>query len=437
MDTARAFEALGISLGLGLLVGLQRQRAESKVAGLRTFALITVLGTLTALAAVPNAVAEAAAPTSWVPGGWILVAAGLLGVVAFTAAVNILNARHIPPGDTAGITTEIAILVMYIVGVMLAAGDRRIAIAVGGGVAVLLQAKPILHGVAMRMGERDFKAIMQFALIWLVVLPVLPDKAYGPYGVLNPHDIWLMVVLIVGISLGGYVAYRLLGQRAGLVLAGLAGGLVSSTATTVSFARRTREPGPDMAPVQAAGPVLVVMLASTVVFARVLAEIAVVAPGHFEHLAAPIAVMGLGAAVLSTLVWLRVRRLQSELPEQENPTELKGAVMFAGLYAIVLLGVAAAQENLGDAGIFAIAAISGLTDMDAITLSVSGLVRDGRIDGDTAWRAILVAAMSNLVFKGAIVGAVGAPAMLKRIAVLFVALLGCGGAIILLWPGSA
>ncbi len=459
MDPSAAFEALAISLGLGLLVGLQRQRADSRVAGLRTFALITVLGTLCAL--VAEHIHSGAPPLSGMPAGdappgvgpavpgmpgsaigWLVVVAGLLGVVAATSVSNALFARreHDDSSGGAGITTEVAILVMFMVGVLLVVGPRAVAIAVGGGVAVLLQAKTSLHGFVARLGDKDLRAIMQFALIWLVVLPVLPDRTFGPYGVLNPHSIWLMVVLIVGISLGGYIIYQFLGRRAGLVLAGVLGGMISSTATTASFARRSMtgtgetDAEAGRAAMVAGAPVLVVILASTVVYARVLAEVAIVAPHHFLRIAPPIAVMMVFSVAMCAVVWVRIRRTRSELPPQDNPTELRTAVTFGAMYAGVLLAVAAARAEVGPGAIYAVAGLSGLTDMDAITLSVGGMAGGGRLSPESAWQAIVVALMSNMVFKTSIVAAWGSRAMLRGVAMLMGASIAAGAMVLLLWP---
>ena len=224
MDLTATFETLGVALGLGLLVGLQRERAASALAGFRTFPLVTVFGAVTGILSKDL-------------GGWIL-AAGLLALAALIISGNLakLKAGNVDPG----LTTEAALLLMYGVGAYLVFGHRPVAVAVGGAVAVLLYLKPELHSLATRLGEEDFRGIMQFVVISLVIFPVLPNRAYGPFQVLNPHRIWWMVVLITGLSLAGYVAYKLFGHRICAALGAVLGGLISSTATTVSYARRTR-----------------------------------------------------------------------------------------------------------------------------------------------------------------------------------------------------
>ena len=204
-------------------------------------------------------------------GPWPWAWSRLAGIIIVG---NIAELREGSPDP--GLTTEVAMLLMFAVGAYLVIGHKEVAIAIGGGVAVLLQAKGQMHGVARRLGDEDLKAIMQFALLSLVILPVLPNRAYGPYAVLNPHHIWLMVCLIVGISLGGYIVYKFVGEKAGIVLGGILGGLISSTATTVSYARRSAE-----APKSSAGAAIVVMIASTVVFVRVLLIIGLLSPTFF------------------------------------------------------------------------------------------------------------------------------------------------------------
>ncbi|HKX27711.1 MAG TPA: MgtC/SapB family protein, partial [Blastocatellia bacterium] len=201
MELTFLFQQLGVALGLGLLVGLQRESAASRLAGLRTFPLVTLFGSICALLATTF-------------GGWV-IAAGLMALASLILAGKLAEARADLPD--LGLTTEVAMLLMFGVGASLIAGYRPVAIAVGGGAAVLLHYKGQLHEAVARLSSTDLKAIMQFALISLVILPVLPNRTYGPYSVLNPRNIWLMVVLIVGISLSGYIAYKFLGAKAGLL----------------------------------------------------------------------------------------------------------------------------------------------------------------------------------------------------------------------------
>jgi uncharacterized membrane protein (DUF4010 family) len=408
------FMNLGIALGLGLLVGLQRERAESRMAGIRTFPIITMLGTMCGLLAERF-------------GGWILVA-GLLGVATLGLMANLSLIRDEKPHDP-GQTTEAAALLMFAVGAYLVVGDRAGAVAVGGAVAVLLYLKEPLRQLIGRITEKDLRAVMQFVVISLVILPILPDTTFGPYEVLNPREIWLMVVVIVGIGIVGYAAYKFLGQRAGSLLGGILGGMISSTATSVSYSRRTKE-APDAAPLAA----IVIMIASTISFARVIIEIAVVAPGVFPQMAPPLAViLGFMVLIAATTYFLG-RATKDDMPEQENPAELKSALVFGAVYGLVLLAVAAAKDYFGNQGLYVVGVISGLTDMDAITLSTANLVSQGRVDVNTGWRVIFIAALSNLVFKGGVVAMLGHRKLLARIAVLFGIALAGGMIVLWLWP---
>lgn len=413
------FVDLGLALALGLLVGLQREWADTRMAGIRTFPLITVFGTLTALLADPF-------------GGWVVVA-GAVGVTAVvvTGAMALLrqaDARGTEPDP--GLTTEFAALVMFGVGALLAVGHRAPAVVLGGTVAVLLHWKRPLHDLVERIGPDDVQAMMRFVLVALVILPVLPDRAYGPYEVLNPFEIWLMVVLIVGISLGAYVASRLLGARGGTIAAGALGGMISSTATTVSYARRSA--GQEG---RAPSAALVIMLASTFVFARVFVEVAVVAPSMAPAVAPPLAVMMAYMLVLSGALFLHDRRALAEAPrDREAPSELSTAIAFGLLYAVVLVAVAAAEEHLGEGALYGVAALSGLTDVDAITLSTAQMAKAGRLTAERSWRLVLVGALSNMVFKGMVVVALARGELVRRIAVLFGLTLAGGGMLLAVWP---
>lgn len=407
-------EALAMALGLGLLVGLQRERVESRLAGLRTFPIITVFGVLCALLAQTY-------------GGWV-IGAGVLALAAMVVAGNVLVAQD--DDAPVGITTEVAILVMFAVGAVLFTGPMVVGVVVGGGLFVLLHVKPQLQRLVAAFSDDDVHAIMQFTLVTLVILPVLPDETFGPYGVLNPRNIWFMVVLVVGVSLAGYVAQRLVGERLGTLAAGLLGGLVSSTATTIGFARRTK----SRAGFERLAAV-VILLAATVLHGRVLVEIAVVAPGFLRAAAPPIAAAGAVAVILAIVAWTRVRHRETIDSKPENPAEMRSALLFAAIYAAVLLVTAAARDRFGDQSIYVVAVLSGVTDMDAITLSTARLANEGQIEPSVAWRAILLAAISNTLFKAGAVWVVGSRALASAVTVWFAVLAGATGAIVLLWPG--
>lgn len=410
---ADVLRSLAIALGLGLIVGLQRESAESKLAGLRTFPLVTLLGSVCALLA----------PTT---GGWV-VAAGLLGVAAATAMGN--AARLKEEGSDPGITTEVALLLMYGLGAYTVLGDGATAIVLGGTIAVLLHFKAELHGVVGRLDRRELRAIMQLVLLALVVLPVLPDATIGPFAVFNPREMWLMAVLIVGLSLAGYIALKFRGENAGIVAGGLLGGLISSTATTVGWARRTRERA-DVS--RAAG--LVILIASTVVYGRVLVEIAAVARPFLATAAPPILALGAAMALAAAAFWLSSRGRAPVSLDGQSPADLKTAFTFAAMYVVVLFAVSYAKQRAGTRGLYVVSALSGLTDVDAITLSVARLTGSRQIDPAQGWRLIVVALLSNLVFKGAMAALLGDGRLRRLILVLFGIQLAVGAAVLAFWP---
>ena len=373
---------LGLALGIGFLVGLEREWAENKLIGLRSFALIGLTGGLTALLAEP-----------W--GGWV-VSVGLLAVAALVL-MHLATRRQKTPDDGPeehGTTTVIATLAVYLVGAACVAGYQTHGVVMGGVITILLHWKAPLHGLVARIGASEFNAITRFVLITLVVLPVLPDDTFGPYDVFNPFQAWLLVVLIVGLNLAGYVAFRLLSADSGAVVGGILGGMISSTATTVSFSGITRRQ-----PELAAAAALIILLASTVVYPRIGLELAVVAPGLLASAALPLATFAAVMLLAAVLVYPRVRRQTVAMPEQENPARLQVALTFAGLYVVILFAVSAAREHLGSDAIYIVAFVSGLTDVDAMTLSVGQLFSRGNLEADTAWRAIFLASLANLLFK--------------------------------------
>ncbi len=437
------FQQLGIALLLGLLVGLQREHAASGLAGMRTFPLITVLGSVAALLA------------DHFRESWIL-AAGLAGVAAVMIVGHLMqpagradrsNLQERPDGggtptgpvpySAHGTTTDAAMLLMYAVGALVVIGPMPAAIAVGGGVAVLLQFKPELHSVARRLGDEDLRAIMQFVLITCIILPVLPNRNYGPSSwlgidpasldVINPFQTWLMVVLVVGLSLGGYIIYKFFGRGAGILLGGVLGGAISSTATTVSYARGARD---DREAARSAA--VIIMIASTVMYLRVLAAVAFVSPGFLWTVLPPIMTLTALTLVPALVVGFRAMQQPAAMPEQKNPTQLKSAVIFAALYALVLFGLAAAKYYWNNRGLYAVAFLSGLTEMDALTLSTARMsLRDPSVAVD-GWRLIVAAALANLASKAAIAGLLGGWRFLLRIAILFAVPM-LGGAALLAW----
>lgn len=389
---------LGLALLLGLLVGMQRELKEVRIAGFRTFALVTMFGTLSTY------LAEDFSP-------WFILF-GAVGVMVIIVVGNWQKIHLQILG--AGMTTEVSLLLMYAVGAYIPVGQPAIAVAVAGSTAILLYIKPQLKGMLARLEDTDIRAIMQFVLISFIILPILPNQNFGPLEAFNPQRTWLLVVLIVGISLGGYLIYKFLGQRAGVALGGILGGLISSTATTVSYARRASVgEGP------ARNSAVVIIIATSMIYPRVMVEIAIMAPDYFWQIAWPVMLMLLFSIGISLYSYKMITDRTARLPEQRNPSELSSALTFGAVYTLVLFLVALTTEYLGDQYLFIVAAVSGLSDMDAITLSASQMVQDGNIEADLAWRLILTALISNTFIKFGIASTFGHPELRKRLFLAF------------------
>ncbi len=399
-----------VSAGIGLLVGTERERKPTAKAGIRTFALIAVLGTACALL-------TQRLDSEWlVPAGFVLVGLTLAG------------AYRVVPRTTgteeSGTTTVVAALLVYVLGALNLYGERTLAVALGIGMTALLYFKTELEGVATRLTPTDIRSMLQFGAVSAVVLPLLPNKSFGPYSVLNPFHIWLMVVLISGVSLAGYLAWRLTLARKGLLLSGLLGGLVSSTATTLVYARHARD-----ATHTPSTALVIILLANGAMLARVMLLVLVVAPGVLPRLALSIVPALLLA--LPTLLphWRRAGDDKGDGTERlHNPTQLGSALLFAAVYALVLLAGAWLADVVGTGGLYGLAFLSGLTDVDAITLSSLRLTEQGNITAIVAAAAVTFAVAANLLFKATIAIVVGGRTLGRAAALAFAApLVGLAG----------
>ena len=377
-----------VALAIGLLMGLERERNPAAKAGLRTFALTALLGVLAAHLAT-------AIGAPW------LIAVGLLLVGSMMIAAYLRSPQQ-PDGDP-GTTTVAALMLCYGLGVLVWHDEIQLAVMLGIAATMLLYFKPELRGLSQHMSRRDLLSVLQFAVLALIVLPLLPNRNYGPYGALNPHQIWWMVVLIAGVGLAGYAALRLVGQQRGAVMLGLLGGLVSSTATTLTFSRHARASS-EMMPVA----VIVIVLANLVVLVRLGVLAAVLAPGVLTQLA-PVLAGGLVAGGLGAAYGVRLLRPQGSLPAlaMGNPTELRPALGFGLVYGVVLLAAAWLSDWLGNRGLYAVALVSGLTDVDAITLSSLRLHNLDKLSVAILVNVITLAVLANLVFKSVLTLAIG------------------------------
>lgn len=393
------------SLAIGLLIGLERERKQSAKAGLRTFALVTLFGTMTGLLSTRTGVP------------WLLIA-GLLAVAGMIVAAYLSNPDE---ENDPGTTTVIALLLSYGLGAMVWYGLSTLAVMLAIGITTLLYFKPELRGFTQRLSRRDLVAVLQFSVLTFIVLPILPNQDYGPYNAFNPHQAWLMVVLISGISLAGYAALHIVGTRYGAPLLGFLGGLVSSTATTMIYAKHGKA-NQAMTNIAAA----VIVIASMVVLLRLLVVSSVVAYGTLPGLA-PLFAGGLIAGMAVSLYsWHKASKVtELYIPETSNPAELHSAIGFGLLYVAVLLGSAWMADLAGSQGLYAVALVSGLTDVDAITLSSLRLFNLGQLSEQQTVTAIAIAFLSNVAFKFGMVVFIGGRALAKPVAIGFGAI-ACG-----------
>ena len=387
-------EAFAVSLALGLLVGLERERKPEPKAGLRTFALVSMFGCLSALIANQTG------------NGWIL-AVGMLAVAAMMIAEVVIDP---PESGEPSTTSVVALTICYGLGAAVWFGYATLAVMAAIATTALLYFKAQLHGMTRRLTHKDLISILQFAALSFVILPILPDRDYGPFEALNPHQVWWMVVLISGVSLAGYAALRIAGSEHGAPVIGFFGGMVSSTATTMVFARHARDKN-DFIRMAA----VVILLANLMVTLRLMIVTGVVAPKLIMPLGLVLG-SGLVLGLLATLlVWRRLGSASDvPMPEVTNPTELKTAVSFGLLYAIVLLLAAWLQDAAGSKGLYFVALASGLTDVDAITLSSLRLFNLDKLAGEQAVTAIALATLANLAFKSGLVVTIGGAALSRR-----------------------
>lgn len=428
MDNLEPLASLGIALALGLLVGLQREwkvqdqgsddvEKNEAAAGLRTFGLVGLFGGLCALLALEV-------------GLWF-VGIGFAAVVVMVAAAYYKHSGKI---EGVGLTGEFALILTYAFGAAVPLDYTGPAAAAAVVTALLLSMKPVLHTIVAKMEEKELYATMKLLLISVVILPILPNRGFGPWEALNPFEIWWMVVLIAGISYVGYFAMKLGGARKGALLTGLLGGLASSTAVTLSLARATKERkiDPD-------GPAAGILAAGATMFPRMLVVAAALNGPLTRALLVPFIVMAALTYLAAYLLWRRSTKSakenggDEEEEEEEglklmNPFQLKTALIFAVILTAVLLLGRALLEWLHESGVYLMSVIAGIADVNAITLWVSRMVPDS-LDLQAAALALLIAAAVNSVAKGIMALVIGGRALGLRVLVPLVVAIGVGGAV--------
>jgi uncharacterized membrane protein (DUF4010 family) len=400
------FARFGLSLFLGFLIGLERERDNpDRFAGMRTFAIISLTGATLAFVSEQFA------------GVWLFIA-GFVVVGGYSLASFVLS---FPTGRT-GITTEIVFVLTLLLGGLAYWDQWALASAITIAVIALLSFKPTFRELLRHVARQDIWAGLEFAIVWVVILPVLPNRTYDPFNAVNPRQVWIMVVLVAGLNLAGYILSKVLSVQNSIRLMGVVGGLVSSTATTFGFARRSSS---DEEQGQHQAFALAIAIASTGMFLRTLILIAIL---NFSLSLALLPPLLLGASVLGLadlVMWRRTndkkekKKKNIQQAESSSPFALRPALQFGVLFAVVLFVAAAAQALFGDIGVYLSSAVGGVAGLDAIALTVAKL-SGSTISQSTAVRSVALGTASNMVFKGIIASTLGQGAVKRHILPLFI-----------------
>ena len=389
---------LAVALGIGLIVGLERgwktreQRSGLRPAGLRTFTIAALGGAVLATASLPDR--------------FIVLAAGTLAVGALIVAAYVIASRE---QHDFGMTTELALLTTFGLGAVSALGAPFEAAAAATVMTLLLGFKAEFHAAIGKLERQELLATLQLAAIAAVVLPLLPNRDLGPWDAINPRVVGMLVLLVAALSYVGYFAVRALGARLGLTLTALFGGLSSSTAVTVAYARRART-DPAQSLVLGAG----IGLAAATMVPRLVIELAAVNRSLLAGLAPTLAALML--VPLGAVLYL-VLRGRDAAPSGDlklrNPLQLRAALGFGVLLIGLFVAAEGLRRALGDAGTYSVAAIAALLDVDAVTLALAEDAARGDLKPATAQRAIALAALVNTGVKGVIAAMLGGTAMLR------------------------
>jgi uncharacterized membrane protein (DUF4010 family) len=383
-----------VSASLGALIGLIRQwgeqqdtrKADAHFAGLRTFVLWSLIGYAGAYVGANHS-----------PYGFV-------AVVAVVGLHLVLFSVFGQAKAGTGFTTTAAALITLYVGGLVFWEHLTLAVMLSAITIVVLGLKQRSHSWTRRFTDEDIRSTLQFVAVTGVVLPLVPNQGYGPYEAFNPYSLWLMVVMISGLGFVGYILMRLLGARSGVALAGLVGGLASSTATTLAFSRESKA-----VPTFSAGFALAIVMACTVMLARVILLLGLIYPKFISALWLPFTILALPGLIYAVWVGLihRHGERDADLPELKNPLGLGIAVKFALLYAVIAFFVKILSQVELSGGLLALSFLSGLTDMDAIALSVANSLKEGGVAIELATKAVIIAAVANTILKAGLAIALG------------------------------
>ena len=410
LDEPSLYLRFGIALLIGVLVGMQREYSfgepeKEHAAGIRTFALMGLIGCASALA------------SDLLGSPWPFVSVVLV-LGAFFAVTYFVDAWR----GQAGLTTEVSALITVLSGALVFWGKITLGIALGVATTVLLSLKPEMHRFVRHLTREDLYATLKFAVITAIVLPILPNRNFGPppFDVFNPFVIWLLVVFISGISFIGYILIQVLGAQKGMGLTGLLGGIASSTAITFGISHQSRREGGLSRPFAMA-----LLIAWTVMFARLMVILVVLNRDLAILLWRPLLIPVLAGAAYSLFLFILHRSERSAEMRIKNPFELWPAITFGIVFTLILFAAQAAQIYLGTSGIYITSFLSGLADVDAIALSLASLSHaTSGIQLSTAARAVVFAIIANTFLKGVFVLAIGSPGLKRTIMPGFFLLMG-------------
>lgn len=390
---------MGSALAIGLLIGVERgwrsrdEKEGQRVAGLRTYGLTGLLG------------GSAGLLSQYI--GMIVFGFIFLG---FSAAVTVVYAMHRRVSGDASITSLITILLTFLLGALATLDHVNLATSTAVVTAILLRFKDTLHAWLRSLEQDELHAALQLLLISIVLLPILPDHSYGPWQAFNPYEIWWMVVLIASISFVGYLVMKTSSPRKGVILTALAAGMVSSTALTLHFSRLSQQQG-DMKNLLAAG----ILVACGTMFPRIVLISSLINPALFNALIIPMAVMTILTFSAAAFMWNQsVDYHPSKFTHLGNPLELKSALFFGALLVLIILLGKAAIHFFGETGIYLLAAVSGIADVDPINLTLSRM-STAELSLDVAILGIVIASSSNTLIKAILAMFIGGASMVVRI----------------------
>lgn len=378
------FIRLAVALGIGAVIGLERQFSAMNenshgFSGIRTFVILTLMGFMSGI-------------FYQLFSGWIY-AVIFLGIVGLIASSYWYTARQ---GDR-GLTTELTSIFAFLIGTLVLHGFVEISLTVTVILVVILSSKFKIKAIVGKITATELYDFILFVVLALLVLPFLPNQTFGPapFDVINPREIGWVIILTSGLGLLGHILIKFLGANSGILLSGILGGLVSSTAVTWIFSKKSKENKSLSSPCATA-----ILAASSIMFFRVLIWTFIFNQNLFLHLLPAISLILLTGMGVTIFIYKRKNTIQlkdTEIP-LGKPLDLKSALVFGILYVVILLLVSYANQNLGTTGTLISSAIAGLSDVDAITISASKLA-EIKLDINTASLAILIAVMTNTLVK--------------------------------------